>query len=156
MLEAYGLSPEAFTSSVAERQDLPIEWWAARMADAADAPAVVVGAFAGERLVGAAGLAFKQRERTRHKATLFGMYVRPTDCGKGVGAQLVEEVLRQARASGRVELVQLTVSASNHRAIELYRRCGFTPFGSEPMAVKLGETFIAKVHMWQRISADTP
>ncbi|MFT3957114.1 MAG: GNAT family N-acetyltransferase [Piscinibacter sp.] len=151
MLEAYALAPDAFTSSVAEREGLPLSWWAARMADGPGAAELVCGAFAGETLVGAAGLAFEQRERTRHKATLFGMYVRPAARGQGVARRLVEAVLAQARSSPLTELVQLTVTESNAAAVQLYARCGFVPFGSEPCAVKLGDRCVTKLHLWQRI-----
>jgi RimJ/RimL family protein N-acetyltransferase len=156
MLEAYALSPAAFTSSVAEREALPIQWWAARMADTPNAPELVYGAFIEQELVGAAGLSIEQRERTSHKATLFGMYVRESVRGQGVGWRLVEEILSFAQRSGRLEVVQLTVSESNQGAIALYTRCGFKPFGTEPMAVKLGSEYFSKVHMWQPVAERAP
>ncbi len=119
MLEASTVSPEAFTSSVAEREGLPISWWAARIKDETNPAELVAGAFVGEELVGAAGLSREQRERTNHKATLFGMYVREAARGRGIGVLLVEQVLRFARESELVEVVQLTVSESNSRAIAL-------------------------------------
>ncbi len=121
MLEAFSLSPEAFTSSVAERERLPIGWWEARMSDRPDPPERVVGAFNHGDLLGAAGLSLEQRERTRHKATLFGMYVRGAARGRGIGRLLVEEVLRQARAAD-LEVVQRTVSEPNRHALDLYAR----------------------------------
>jgi len=151
MLEAYAQAPEAFTSSSAERERMPLEWWAARISDAADARELVCGAFLGDELVGAAGLGFEQRERTRHKATLFGMYVRPAARGGGIARAIVHAILRHARQSPLTELVQLTVSESNVAALRLYARCGFVPFGREPFAVKLGERYITKVHMWRAI-----
>lgn len=151
MLEAYGSCPEAFTSTRGEREALPLDWWAARLSDAPEPPVLVCGAFDGTGLVGAAGLSFEERERTRHKATLVGLYVRAAARGRGIGRQLVEAVLHEARASGRVELVQLTVSAPNREALALYGRCGFVVFGTEPMAVRLGERFIDKLHLWRRV-----
>lgn len=154
MLEAYALSAEAFTSSVAEREVLPLRWWADRMVDAPTASELVFGAFVGEELVGAAGLSIEQRERTRHKATLFGMYVRPANRRGGIGELLVRRVLGHVRESGRVKVVQLTVSEMNAGAIDLYARCGFASYGTEPMAVKVGERYIAKIHMWHRVIPD--
>ena len=156
MLEAYALTPEAFTSSVAEREGLPVQWWAARMSDDPNAPELVCGAFFGQELIGAAGLAIERRERTSHKATLFGMYIRPGFRGRGIGRLLVEHVLRHAGSTGRIEIVQLTVSEENHSAINLYASCGFVAFGAEPMAVKLGNSYITKVHMWHRVAEDAP
>src|SRR5260221_7218057 len=92
MLEAYSLSPEAFTSSVAEREGLSIDWWASRVSAERDAHELVVGSFLDNELAGVAGLSFEQRERTKHKATLFGMYVRPAARGAGIARAIVEEV----------------------------------------------------------------
>ena len=77
MLEAYALHPDAFTSTVAERCDLPLSWWAERVSEAATAKEVVFGAFVDGELAGVAGLSFEMREKARHKATLFGMVVQP-------------------------------------------------------------------------------
>ena len=98
----------------------------------------------------------EQRERTVHKATLFGMYVRQAMRGRGIGRLLVEHILRHAQGTGRIEVVQLTVSQSNLGAMNLYARCGFVPFGTEPMAVKLGDGYITKAHMWHRVTANAP
>jgi len=157
MLEGYASHPEAFTSPPSEREGLPIEWWAARLSEAADAPEMVLGAFAGAELVGAAGLRPEMRERTRHKATLFGMVVRAAARRRGIGRSLVEGILRLARESRRIEVVQLVVNEPNRAALELYECCGFTVFGREPMAVRLGDEFIARLHLWRRVVApETP
>jgi ribosomal protein S18 acetylase RimI-like enzyme len=155
MLDAYGQHPDAFTSTVAERAAQPLAWWQARLAAGQDAGDVVFGALDGVRLVGAAGLAFETREKTRHKATLFGMYV-PGECrGAGVGRRLVEAALDFARARG-TRVVQLTVTDGNDAARGLYERCGFVAFGVEPMAMALGARLHAKVHMWCDVAARTP
>ncbi|HSI46940.1 MAG TPA: GNAT family N-acetyltransferase [Ideonella sp.] len=147
MLQAYTLHPEAFTSTAAERAALPLGWWEARLAQG-DAPGeLVIGAFVDGQLAGVAGLAFEAREKTRHKATLYGMYVPAAARQRGLGRQLVEAVLAQARARPGVRQVQLTVSEGNAAAQALYRRCGFVPFGTEPMAVSVAGGFVAKVHM---------
>ena len=45
----------------------------------------------------------------------------------------------------------LTVTAGNVAAINLYRRCGFVQFGLEPMAVRVGEEYFDKIHMWREL-----
>ena len=153
MLEAYAAHPDAFTSSVAERAALPLSWWGGRLADG-DSPAeLVFGATDGSALLGVAGLAFEKREKARHKATLFGMYVPPAGRGQGVGQKLVEAVLAYARTCDGVRIVQLTVTHGNRPAEALYTRCGFVPFGLEPMAVAVGTAFVVKVHMWCDLGA---
>jgi RimJ/RimL family protein N-acetyltransferase len=158
MLRAYAEHPEAFTASVAERAAHPLSWWQARVAlddsnhNDGKADEAVFGAFQGEApsetLVGAAGFRRETREKTRHKSTLFGMVVAPEAREGGTGEQLVRAVLAHARECAGLRLVQLTVSEGNDKARRLYERCGFMPFGVEPMAMREGDSFIAKVHMW--------
>jgi ribosomal protein S18 acetylase RimI-like enzyme len=156
MLQAYASEPDAFTSTVAEREPLPLDWWASRISDQSILPALVVGAFVGARLVGVAGLTFERRERTKHKATLFGVYVLPEFRGQGIARALVEAALAHARSTPGTQVVQLTVTQSNTPAVQLYESCGFASFGIEPLAVKVGERFVSKVHMWCAVGpADT-
>jgi RimJ/RimL family protein N-acetyltransferase len=146
MLEGYALHPEAFTSSVDERAGLPLSWWAQRLG-AGDPASCVFGAFVQQRLAGVAGLSFEAREKQRHKATLFGMYVQAAHRGAGLGEALVLAVLQAARERPGVRQVQLTVTQGNASAEALYRRCGFEAWGVEPMAMAEGGRFLAKVHM---------
>jgi ribosomal protein S18 acetylase RimI-like enzyme len=155
MLEAYERHPDAFTSSVSERAALPACWWEARLDDAPVAVDVVLGAFDDHRMVGAAGISFEKREKAKHKATLFGMYVPSQFRHRGIGHSLVRAVLAHARTRSGVLLVQLTVTQGNADAVSLYERCGFIPFGLEPLAVAVGSEFVAKIHMWCNLAHET-
>ncbi|MDR7282314.1 ribosomal protein S18 acetylase RimI-like enzyme [Pseudomonas corrugata] len=148
MLEAYDLHPHAFTSSVRERAAMPLSWWEKRLTSQLD---VVFGAFEGGKLAGIVGLAFEPREKARHKATLFGMYVSGKVRQRGVGHQLVQAALAEARNHQGLRLIKLTVTAGNDAAFNLYSRCGFIQFGLEPMAVRVGEDYFDKIHMWREV-----
>lgn len=148
MLEAYELYPDAFTSSVSERSALPMSWWEARLSDAPEASELVLGAFEANALVGVAGLSFENRDKAKHKATLFGMYVPQEHRHQGVGRHLVLEALAEATRRRGTKLVQLTVTHGNVGAQLLYERCGFVQFGLEPFAVAVRDGFVSKVHMW--------
>ena len=154
MLEGYAAEPEAFTATVDERKNVPLEWWIARVSDDPGASDVVFGAFARAELVGVAGFQPEQRPRTRHKATLIGMYVQPSARGRGVARALVEAVLSHARARPETRIMQLTVTESNTPARRLYELCGFRVFGTEPYALNLGDRFVAKVHMWRTVGPE--
>ena len=151
MLEAYALHPDAFSSSVAERAALPLSWWQSRLSEEPLAAERVLGVFQDDRLAGVAGLSFEKREKLRHKATLFGMYV-PARCRQqGLGRSLVQAVLAQAGARPGVRLVQLTVTQGNDAARALYESCGFVAYGVEPFAVATGPAYVSKIHMWCNI-----
>ncbi len=154
MLQAYATEPDAFTSTVPEREPLPLEWWAARVSDQPEAAELALGAFDGARLVGVVGLRFERRARTLHKATLYGLFVLPDFRRHGVARGLVEAVLEEARSTPGLRVVQLTVTETNAPAIRLYQSCGFQPFGTEPLALRVGDGFVGKVHMWREVGGE--
>ncbi len=147
MLHAYADHPDAFTSSVAERGAMPLSWWGKRLAPDPEASERVYGAIVDGRLAGAVGLSFEPREKARHKALLFGMYVPQRSRNQGLGAMLVRAALEGARERPEVKLVQLTVTDVNHAARALYEKHGFVAFGTEPFAVAVDGAYVAKLHM---------
>ena len=68
---------------------------------------------------------------------------------------MVQAALTAARARSEIRLITLTVTEGNAPAITLYERCGFRPFGTEPMAIATPEGYKAKVHMWVPLGAAT-
>lgn len=148
MLEAYARASDAFTSTPEERAAAPDAWWLARIADPSGS-SLAFGAFDdGGTLVGTVTLEFATKPKTRHKALLIGMYVKPEARGSGAGRRLVDAALAQARGRPGVEVVTLTVTQGNAPAEALYRAAGFQVFGIEPMAIRTDDGYLAKVHMW--------
>jgi ribosomal protein S18 acetylase RimI-like enzyme len=128
-LEALQAAPEAFGSTFELEQTYTVEQFADLLGRSD-----VFGAFRGTALLGMAGYRTQAGPKREHKGFLWGMYVRATARGAGVGKKLVEAVLDHAR--GRVELVQLSVVSGNETAQRLYRSCGFVVYGHEVHALK--------------------
>jgi GNAT superfamily N-acetyltransferase len=108
----------------------------------------VAGAYQEGVLVGIGGLTQETRSKLRHKALLWGMYVRAGARGTGIADGIVERLLDHARAA-QVSVVLLTVIADNLRARRLYERWSFAIYGTEPRAVRAGgrdldETLMAR------------
>lgn len=145
MLDAYAAHPDAFTSSVAERAALPLPWREARLAAGAAPTEIVLAAGDGSELLGVAGLSFETREKVRHKATLFGMYVAPAYRGQGIGRKLVAAALEHARSRPGLRIVQLTVT---HRATARPKRSTPTaascPLASNPSPSRLERNLSSK------------
>lgn len=156
MLEAYASAPEAFTSTVSEREPLSLKWWKSRVSDTEDAESLTYGAFIEDELVGAVGLHLEQRDRTRHKATLYGTFVRQSCRRRGIARRLVEAVMNHARVTPQIRQVVLRVTTSNQPALRLYEAFGFLPFGTEPDANRVGDRFIAVTSMWCPVKPTTP
>ena len=140
--------PEAYGRSYEETRDTPLAEVRRRFAaDWASADAVVVGAFAGGRLVGIVGLRRHEPRRERHKAMIWGVYVAPEVRGRGIARALLAEALAQARAMPGVEQVQLAVGSRSPQARGLYAAFGFEPFGVERQAIKHGDAYVDEEHM---------
>ncbi|MGQ2978618.1 MAG: GNAT family N-acetyltransferase [Polaromonas sp.] len=155
MLEAYELAPDAFTSTVAERAAEPDSFWVRRLADPAGLSAAF-GAFEGQQLVGTVALEFSARPKTRHKASVIGMYVSPEARGSGAGRALLKAALDCAHQRPGVLQLTLTVTEGNTPATRLYTCAGFRAFGVEPMAVLTPVGYQAKVHMWLPLQRPPP
>ena len=136
---------DAFTSSFEEEDLRPLADTEKRLRAVGDGK--LWGAYVGSQMAGMVGLSFEARIKNRHKGLLVSMYVAPEYSGKGLGLSLVDTVVHDARASG-LELVTLTVTDSNHAAIALYQKCGFTAFGTEPDAIRVNGVSFGKTHMY--------
>src|SRR5262249_17252337 len=131
-----------------ERAALPLSSWEARLKPEPQPSDLVLGAFHEGDLAGVVGLHFDPREKARHKATLVGMYVPSAFRRGGLGRELVQAALAEARGRPGIRLVQLMVTHGNRAAQDLYEQCGFVQYGLEPLAVRVGDGFVSKVHMW--------
>lgn len=151
MLQAYALHPEAFVSTIAQREKLPLSWWEAKLDDDLSA---LFGAFVDAQLVGIVGLGFEPWEDARHKATLFGLYVTQACRGQGLGEDLVQAVLSLAGQEPEIKVIELTVSANSSAALALYRRCGFEQSGLEDCAIRVVEAYYDRVHMRRLVNVE--
>jgi len=141
--------PAAFTSSFEEDSGKPLAWVQKRIAHDKDAPHnFVLGAFAEDGiLIGSVGLSVEARSKQRHKALVFGMFVVPGQMSGGVGRALLDYCLERARTIPGLEQIDLTVTATNARAVRFYEAAGFRTFGLEERALKIDGAYYPKAHM---------
>lgn len=143
-LEALRGFPEAFGSSYEEELHKTEASRAERFLGHYLTPSpghFVLGAFVEERLIGMVGFAQEDRIKTRHKGTIWGMFVKAEYHHKGVGKALLMELLDQARGLDWLELIQLWVVTENQAAVRLYELFGFQVFGEERHALKIGRQY---------------
>jgi ribosomal protein S18 acetylase RimI-like enzyme len=157
-LEALESDSQAFGSSAAEHRLLTLEVIRSRISSD-PANKFVVGAFVGGQLVGTAGLVRESNLKERHKARIWGVYVKAGVRGRGLGHSMLSEVLQRATRIEGLEQILLAVAASQAAAIALYHSFGFTSYGREPRALKVGDHYIDEelmvLHLSQHDSVDT-
>lgn len=143
-LEGLERHPEAFGASFETERAAPLSFFSQRLAESC-----VFGAFMGTDLQGVEGHFASTSLKERHKAVLFGMYVRPAGRGTGIGQALVDAVVSDAKE--QYDSIQLTVLTSNGSARRLYERCGFETYGVEPRSLLVDGVYYDEALMYRRL-----
>ena len=107
----------------------PLDWFKERITQSQ-----IFGAFIVQELVGVVGLRAHDDAKQRHKAMLWGMYVRREARQYGIGERLVDAAV--AHAAGHIEQLQLAVVTENEAARRLYAKAGFIEYGHQINALK--------------------
>ncbi|MFE7065103.1 GNAT family N-acetyltransferase [Sutcliffiella sp. NPDC057660] len=137
-LEALQTNPEAFASSYEEESKNTPEIYQNRLEGDFS---YTFGAFEQEELIGVASLVLEQKNKIKHRANIYGVYVTPEKRGLGVARKIMEASIKKARQLEGVEQIHLTVTASNEPAKKLYQSLGFKTYGIEKKALKLEHTY---------------
>jgi len=87
------------------------------------------------------------REKRRHVAWLVRMYVPQAAAGQGIGRTLLRAGIERARRMPGVAKLNLTVAASNTRALKLYESEGFGIFSRETDAFRNGAQSVEELSM---------
>jgi ribosomal protein S18 acetylase RimI-like enzyme len=139
--------PEAFTSDAeSEAAKDPLDYLHRLGLDRDDGGQFLLGAWHDSRLLGAIACDRQERLKVRHIGHVIGMMVRAEARGRGIGAQLLEACIAEARHAG-LEMLTLSVTAGNASAIRLYERHRFVAYGNLRRALKVGATYHDKLHM---------
>jgi RimJ/RimL family protein N-acetyltransferase len=144
-LEALESQPTAFGASVEEHRAMTLEATAERIRP--NDGSFVVGAFVAGALRGMIGFMREKSAKRHHRGMVWGVYLAPELRGKGVARQLLEAVIERASQQEGLERIVLAANAADPKATALYRGVGFTEFGLEPAALKIGDTYVDDVHM---------
>ncbi|TGB05337.1 GNAT family N-acetyltransferase [Halobacillus salinus] len=104
------------------------------------------GLFSEEKLCGIVTLMKQTHPKFSHKGDVLAMYISPSSRRKGGAVQLLDELIRSARAFG-LEQLRLSVVTENTPAKQLYQKVGFQSYGIERKAIKLPERYLDEDHM---------
>jgi ribosomal protein S18 acetylase RimI-like enzyme len=133
-LEALTLHPEAFGSDIETETMRSESEWRSTLSDS-----TIFAGLMNNKIVGVIGFFISTPVKMRHRGTLFGMYINKDFRKSGLSHALMEHVINFAR--GKVLQIHCTVITSNPGAKHLYERHGFTIYGIEPRALKMGNAF---------------
>lgn len=129
-LEALRFEPSAFSAVYDEERSRAGSAWLERLRTIVQDPMQTL--FVAEEnaaLIGMTGIACGKSAKTRHSAGIWGVYVRPSHRSGGVATALLGHALLWAKHNN-ITRVELSVTTHNHRALELYKRNGFSIAGT--------------------------
>ena len=138
--------PEAFTSDAAPERSH--ESYLSRLGlDSADGGEFTLGAWEGDRLVGAVSCERDARKKVHHIGHVIGMMVHCDRQGLGIGRTLIDACIAEARVARGLLMLTLTVTAGNASAVRVYERAGFTRYGRLERAICVDGVYHPKDHM---------
>jgi ribosomal protein S18 acetylase RimI-like enzyme len=147
---AASIAPTAILPTRAEEERRSIEDFSARIE--CTPTQTVFGAFDADTLVGIAGVRREALAQASHKATIWGVFVDPSQRGKGLARALLNAATAHASQTWNCAQLILCVNAENIPAKQLYLSMGFTTFGVEPRAMQVDGRFYDEEHMIKKLS----
>ncbi len=149
-MEALETDPRAFSSSAEEHRRSTVEQTAERIRRVENGN-FVAGAFDNEQLIGTVGFYRETCLKTRHKGFIWGVYVTPSNRGRGVGKALLQAALDRIKAHVDVRQINISVTSTQDTAERLYRSVGFESFALERESLKIGEEYLDEQWMVLRL-----
>jgi ribosomal protein S18 acetylase RimI-like enzyme len=144
-LEAVRAVPNAYSSGYETEAGAKARKYREGLAGSADN--YLLGAWDDDTLAGVVGFVREVDPPRNHIGLVWGLYVRPSYRGRGVGRRLLEAVRDRARALPGMHHLVVTVVSDNQRAADFYRSVGFAPWGTEPAALRVDDVYHDETHL---------
>lgn len=130
-LEALKNTPTAFGSSYTEELEKPGAKWKDRLKESeTNNLSSTFFAILDGNPIGMMTIFREDKEKTKHKANLVGVYVKKEYRGKGVSAKLLEKTISWCKSKEDIKKIQLGVNTKNIPAIRFYQKNGFEITGT--------------------------
>jgi RimJ/RimL family protein N-acetyltransferase len=138
--------PRAFTASYEEAAGESLAAVAKRLESSDNG--FLLGSFDNGKLIGVTGFyRYHDGLKVKHKGVIWGVYLLPEYRGKGIARKLLLEVIEKCKKVPGIELLHLGVDPSNKAVVKLYESVGFTKWGTELHALKIGEQYVDEDQM---------
>ena len=137
-----GLETEqiAFSSSAEDEAKAPESLWKERIENH-------IFAQKGSEVVGVIGLLFRPRQKQKHIADIFGLFVKKEFRGIGIGDLLLKEAIKIASSREGITKLELGVIEDQKAAIALYEKNSFQRVGKLSRELQVNGKFHDEILM---------
>lgn len=123
-LEAVKNQPESFGESYNNIVEQDSEWFKKSLANGTTFAKIIE-----DNIAGLAGTFTMKPGNMKHRAVLFGLYVKPEHRGKKIAEALINHIIEYVKPYHTQ--LQATVTTNNEVAIALYKKHGFEIYGTD-------------------------
>lgn len=111
----------------------------------------IFGAFNNHKLICLVGIYQEIKMKTKHKCTIWGVYISPDFRGQGIAKLLMQTAISHAKDNMKCAVITLSTGVQNSQAKKLYQSFGFKTWGIEPDAFFMDGKFYDEEHMMLKV-----
>lgn len=140
-LESLEKEPTAFAMSFEEEADRADEIWAEKLGGSDSLLNYKIFAYDGDEIVGMAGIFQNEKTKLKHISNIFGVYLRESYRGRGIGKAMLEIMIKEAKKAPDVSKISLSVNTEQIPAVRSYEKAGFKIAGKVEKEMKVGNKY---------------
>lgn len=147
--------PTSFDTDFSQVENRPLQSVIDHLNEIGKSKGFRLGAFAenGE-LIGTVRVQPRRGRKRSHCADVMVMFVRSENQNQGIGRQLLEAAIAQAREIDGLKQLELSVSRDSPAALHLYEKVGFQSTGVLRRQIKVASDYHDYVTMWMPLCDD--
>ncbi|MCA9387089.1 GNAT family N-acetyltransferase [Candidatus Dojkabacteria bacterium] len=148
MLKALRSDPNAFSVNYEEYASCSNYWWQNYLSDyLAGLYSHMYFAQENEIIVGMAGLNFSRKIKQQHSVDFVWFFVDQEHRGKGIGRKILEHIHTVLKEREEIVKIALSVVSTQTKAIELYKKFGYSVSGNQRRHIKSGNDYLDLIIM---------
>lgn len=130
-VEAIKTNPEAFANILQDVLSDPDKKWQGflELSKKLDGELMLFALDDSDQVIGMLGAYWVQKPKLKHIGNVFGVFVKPEFRGKGIGTNMLMELIKELRKVPQLKKLKLEVVADEIPAIKLYKKVGFKEIG---------------------------
>jgi RimJ/RimL family protein N-acetyltransferase len=140
-LEALEKEPTAFAMTFEEEVVRGDDIWSTKLDPSDDLLNYKIFACDGDEVVGMAGIFQNEKTKLKHISNIFGVYLRDSYRGRGIGKAMLDILIKEAKKAPGVTKISLTVNTAQTPAVRSYEKAGFKNVGKVEKEMKVGNTY---------------